>query len=96
MVTRIVRLTFKEEKVGEFLETFSQSRSLIRGFDGCHGVRLVRDAASPNVFFTLSEWESEGHLECYRHSELFRSTWARTKVLFAEPPLAHSTMDTGL
>lgn len=34
--------------------------------------------------FTLSHWESEENLEQYRQSELFKSTWAKTKVLFRE------------
>lgn len=96
MIIRVVRLTFHPEKVGEFTAIFAESRALIRGSEGCKGVRLLRDAASPNVFFTISEWESEGHLDTYRHSELFRTTWARTKLLFAAPPLAHSLMDTQL
>jgi quinol monooxygenase YgiN len=95
MLTRIVRLTFAPERVGDFLEIFSSSQDKIRGFDGCHGVRLLRDTIAGNIFFTISEWESEAHLEHYRQSELFRATWARTKVLFSAPPLAHSTIDTG-
>ena len=35
--------------------------------------------------------ENEEALNAYRHSELFRSTWAKTKVLFAEKPIAFST-----
>jgi len=96
MITRLVRLTFIPDKVGEFRAVFEESKHLIRSSQGCHGVRLMRDTEQPHVFFTISEWESAEHLDRYRHSELFRSTWARTKVLFAAPPLAHSTEDTGL
>jgi len=96
MITRIVRLTFHPQHVATFLNVFTESRALIRGFDGCHGVRLMRDSDDPNVFFTLSHWESVAHLNRYRHSELFVATWARTKVLFAAPPLAHSLEDTEL
>lgn len=96
MVRRIVRLTFRSEAVPDFLTVFESSCAAIRASDGCRGVRLLRDTASPNVFFTVSDWDSEEHLNRYRDSELFRTTWARTKVLFAEPPLAHSTTDTGL
>jgi quinol monooxygenase YgiN len=95
MIVRIVRLTFRPEHVEDFLHIFEESKRLIRGSDGCHGVRLMRDVQQHNVFFTVSEWQSEAHLERYRESELFRSTWARTKVLFAAPPVAHSTVDTG-
>jgi quinol monooxygenase YgiN len=95
-LTRVVRLTFMPDRVNEFLEIFRDSVALIRSSEGCRGVRLMRDADSPNVFFTISLWESAGHLERYRDSELFRDTWAHTKVLFAAPPLAHSTFDTEL
>ncbi len=40
--------------------------------------------------FTYSYWESEAHLNTYRHSDLFRETWAKTKVLFADKPEAWS------
>ncbi|MCF8258115.1 MAG: antibiotic biosynthesis monooxygenase [Flavobacteriales bacterium] len=96
MVTRIVRLTFQPDMVGEFIAIFNRSSGLIRASEGCMGVRLMRDTEQPHVFFTLSEWESEAHLERYRHSELFRTTWAGTKLLFAQPPVAHSTTDSGL
>lgn len=96
MITRVVRLSFHPQHVEDFAAVFTESRALIRGFEGCKGVRLLRDVGSPTVFFTISKWASEAHLNRYRHSELFRSTWARTKVLFAEPPLAHSLTDTDL
>jgi len=95
MLTRIVRLTFVPDREGDFLEIFKASEALIRGFDGCRGVRLMHDMDADNVFFTISEWESAAHLERYRQSEVFRSTWSRTKLLFSAPPLAHSTSDTG-
>jgi heme-degrading monooxygenase HmoA len=38
----------------------------------------------------LSFWETEEALELYRSSELFRSTWAKTKLLFDEKPQANS------
>lgn len=96
MITRIVRLNFQPQHVASFLQIFEESRVLIRGFEGCHGVRLMRDWDNPNVFFTLSQWESAEHLRHYRHSALFGATWARTKVLFAAPAVAHSTVDTEL
>ena len=55
---------------------------------GCQHVELLRDAAMPTIFFTLSLWDTEGSLEAYRQSELFRTTWAKTKILFADKPTA--------
>jgi (4S)-4-hydroxy-5-phosphonooxypentane-2,3-dione isomerase len=43
------------------------------------------------VFFTLSVWDSEASLNTYRHSDFFRTTWAKTKVLFSDKPAAWTT-----
>ena len=51
-------------------------------------MELLQSASEPNVLFTLSIWERESDLEIYRQSELFLSTWARTKALFADKPEA--------
>jgi heme-degrading monooxygenase HmoA len=42
------------------------------------------------MLFTLSIWDDETALEAYRQSELFQTTWAKTKVLFAEKAEAWS------
>jgi heme-degrading monooxygenase HmoA len=39
---------------------------------------------------TYSHWTGEEALDNYRHSELFRVTWAKTKQLFADRPEAWS------
>ena len=57
--------------------------------------QLLKDrkqlAALPNVFFTLSFWENEEALNAYRDSELFKTTWAKTKILFSDKPQAWTT-----
>lgn len=90
MLIRIVRMAFRPEKVPEFLEIFRQSQPRIRDFAGCLHLELLRDADEPHIFSTLSHWQSAPMLEGYRQSELFRNTWAKTKVLFAQKPLAFS------
>jgi len=50
----------------------------------------MRDINQPNIYITHSQWESETDLNNYRNSELFKTTWAKTKVLFSEKPLAFS------
>jgi quinol monooxygenase YgiN len=94
MITRIVQLTFQEHLVDDFLKTFEENGPKIRAFEGCHGVDLVRDMYRSNVFFTISKWEKEEHLEAYRSSDLFRNTWKNTKALFSVPAHAWSTTDT--
>jgi heme oxygenase (mycobilin-producing) len=91
MINRIVRLSFMPDKVEEFLRIFEQSKSLIASFKGCEGLTLLQDAAQLNVFYTYSLWQSGSHLEDYRHSELFKTTWKATRALFNDKPMAFST-----
>ncbi len=90
MITRIVKMRFQPDGVEEFLDIFKGSQERIRAFPGCHQVILYRDKRDRNTFFTYSLWETEEALERYRESELFRSTWKKTKKLFAEKPAAWS------
>ena len=90
MITRIVRMVFHPDKVDDFLGTFSASKQLIRNFPGVHHLELHRDASQRNVFYTYSKWENQEALEAYRHSELFKGIWAKTRVLFADKPKAYS------
>ncbi len=88
MIKRIVKLTFQKDKTDAFRAIFEASKSSIRKFEGCHHVELLRAKSQENVFFTFSIWENEEALEKYRQSELFRSTWNKTKVLFSDSPNA--------
>lgn len=81
------------EKVKDFVELFKATRKKIEGFEGCKGVQLLNDIKSTNIFFTYSHWDSEEHLENYRNSELFKDTWAKTKVLFNNKPEAWSVKE---
>lgn len=89
-------MTFVPEKVDDFLKVFNDSKELIRSFNGCQGVTLFRGINEPNICFTYSIWDSEVHLEKYRRSEVFKSTWERTKALFSDKPEAWSIENTGL
>ena len=88
MIKRIVKLTFHLELVPQFMVIFENSSGKIRAFDGNLHLELLRDLEQPNVLFTLSHWENEAALARYRQSELFKSTWIKTKALFAEKPAA--------
>ncbi|SMD32306.1 Quinol monooxygenase YgiN [Reichenbachiella faecimaris] len=90
MIIRVVRMTFKEEALNEFLQIFEKSKERIRSFSGCQHLQLLEDAHASNVYATYSIWESETALNRYRHSELFGQVWPETKQLFAAPPVAHS------
>ena len=90
MLVRIVRMTFRPDGTEAFQAIFCQSQPLIRAFPGCQHVELLRDIDDPCVFSTLSHWDNAEALESYRRSDLFRRTWAQTKVLFADRPQAFS------
>lgn len=84
-------MTFREDSVGTFLrDVFEHSKDRIREFPGCRHMELLRNLKRPTILFTLSIWEDESALEAYRQSELFQTTWAKTKVLFAEKAEAWS------
>jgi quinol monooxygenase YgiN len=83
-------MTFQPEKVADFLAIFEASKQHIRAMKGCHHLQLLRDLDQPHIFMTHSHWDNADALNHYRDSELFKTTWAKTKVLFAEKPLAFS------
>lgn len=90
MLIRIVRMTFKEEEVDNFLEVFNRSKDKIRNFPGCNHLELHQDYHDNAIFSTYSHWDNAEVLDNYRHSELFKEVWANTKVLFNDKPIAFS------
>lgn len=91
MINRIVRLTFIPEKADAFIEIFNASKEQIAAFPGNHGLKLLQDEHEKNVFYTYSLWYNDESLQRYRKSELFKTTWAATRALFSDKPLAWST-----
>ena len=90
MIIRIVRMSFHAEHTELFQEVFNTAKEKIRAFEGCNYLELWQDANDPSIFMTHSHWDSEEALNNYRHSELFKSTWAKTKPLFNVKPVAFS------
>ncbi|RYD88115.1 MAG: antibiotic biosynthesis monooxygenase [Sphingobacteriales bacterium] len=90
MFVRIVKMTFREDGVDQFLSTFEKVKQDIRNVNGCRLLELYRDKANLQVFFTYSYWETEADLEAYRVSALFTGTWAVTKPLFSHKAEAWS------
>ncbi len=90
MIDRIVKLHFRTDAIDQFKGIFEESKLKIRQFPGNQGVRLLQDANDPCIFFTHSLWDSENDLNNYRHSALFKATWAKTKILFNAKPEAWS------
>jgi len=83
-------MSFDPSKIDEFLANFDAKKQHIRNFEGCEFLELYRDKKKTNVFFTYSFWSSEADLENYRQSELFKTVWTETKVLFDAKPEAWS------
>ena len=83
-------MTFEPTACPIFLEIFEASKDKIRAFPGCEYLELWRGKKPDHVFMTYSHWTSEAALEQYRKSELFKSTWAKTKPLFSARPEALS------
>lgn len=90
MLIRTVRMTFRPEAVADFLAMFEDVSPRIRAFAGCHHLELWEDMRFPNILTTYSLWDDEKALDAYRHSDLFRTTWAQTRRWFAAPTVAHS------
>jgi quinol monooxygenase YgiN len=83
-------MTFHPDRLPRFLNLFDESAEQIRAMPGCHSLELLQDLRYPNVLSTYSVWESEDHLNKYRSSEIFLSTWSKTKPWFAAPAQAWS------
>ncbi|NQX86790.1 MAG: antibiotic biosynthesis monooxygenase [Flavobacteriaceae bacterium] len=90
MLVRIVKLSFEEAHVANFLENFHKNKQDIRHFEGCRFLELYRDLNDPTTFFTYSYWDNSASLDRYRHSDLFKGVWAKTKPLFKAAPKAWS------
>ena len=84
MITRIVKLTFQEDKIDDFIRFFDTINTRVSTFENCYGMRLMQEKSKPHVVFTYSVWESEDALNKYRDSELFQGVWSTIKPWFGE------------
>lgn len=83
MIIRVVKMTIQQEQIDQFTRIFNESVKHIKEYDGCLGVELMKDVNQENVYFTISNWQTESHLNIYRSSRFFSITWSSVKVLFA-------------
>ena len=82
MITRIVMLNFQPDRVDEFLEIFNQNKQVLAKSDGCIRLEIFKSTGDTDTYVTISNWQSEEHLEMYRQSELFKDIWSKVKPLF--------------
>jgi len=94
MITRIVKMGFKQEYLKNFEAVFQKNKNSILAFKGCHHVALYKDTQQSNVYFTYSHWDNESVLNEYRHSVFFQETWKNIKPMFNQKPEAWSLKNT--
>lgn len=90
MIRRIVKMVFQSDQCAAFEAIFEANKDKIRAFPGCEHLELWRCRRPSNIYMTFSHWRDETALEQYRQSDLFRETWKKTKILFADRPEAWS------
>ncbi len=83
MITRVVKMHFKEESLDAFMEMFVKVKEKIRNQPGCIDLEMLQNANDKGIIFTYSHWESEEDLNNYRHTPLFGEVWRETKSYFA-------------
>lgn len=88
MITRIVKLHFREDKVEDFLSFFDTINHVVNNFPGCYGMKLYQDVNKPSIIMTYSHWENEEALNNYRDSQEFGSIWPNIKPWFDQKPEA--------
>ena len=93
MLVRVVKMQFNSDFIAEFKILFEAVNEKIASFEGCTGVKLLQHETEQNIFFTISNWESAQHLENYRNSELFKTTWAKVKPNFSAKAEAWSLLE---
>ena len=93
MITRIVKMEFREEEVENFKKLIQPFQDEIKKFEGCQSVTIMNDKNVPTRFFSYSTWLTEDHLDAYRNSELFKTTWAKAKSMFATNAQAWTVED---
>ena len=90
MIVRIVTMYIQEIYLNDFKHIFCQIQPTIASFDGCRSLKLLQSIDNPTVLTTYSVWESEAHLDAYRHSDFFSQTWKTVKPLFYQKTQAQT------
>lgn len=92
IIVRIVKMTFKQDKIDAFLEFLEQNKLQIRNFPGCKMIEILHEKHNPAVIMTHSHWNTDQDLENYRQSSLFEYVWSNTKIHFDAKPEAYSML----
>lgn len=92
MITRIVKLSFKQAYRAKFESDFPQTKKVVISNDGCHDVILLKSKEA-GIYFTYSTWDSEVHLNKYRNSDTFKKIWSQFKINFDNKAEAWTTKE---
>lgn len=90
MITRIVNLKIEVAHKQTFEVLYRNAFPEILKMEGCHSVSLQEDISEEGNYFTISNWESEEHLNNYRNSIFFAGVWKSVKVYFSAKATAWS------
>lgn len=94
MLVRVVKMHFNSAYTSQFKLLFNEVKPFIANFEGCNSVQLLQHETDPDLFFTISHWQTAKHLENYRNSDLFIKTWAKVKPNFKHKAEAWSLLET--
>ncbi len=94
MITRFVKLEILSEHIEDFKILTSNEKANILAFEGCSHLKVLQDQNHPNIFFTVSHWESVMALNKYRESAFFRNNWEQVKKWFLNKPEAWSLSES--
>lgn len=94
-ITRVVQLTLLPQHIEDFKAVFVAHKQGIAGMQGCISLQAYQDLNSPEVFFTISRWQSTEALDNYRYSSFFKTLWGTVKPMFAAKAIAHSMLPIG-
>jgi len=83
-------MKFREEEVDNFLNAFKSVEHHIRNFNGCKGLQLLQQTDDPLPFSLIACGIQKKAYITTVFSELFKNTWAKTRILFADKPEAWS------
>jgi quinol monooxygenase YgiN len=89
-MTRVVKLTLQPQHIEDFRKIFAGHKHDIAQFEGCMELNAYQDNKQPQIFFTISRWQSEQSLDNYRYSDFFKTLWSVVKPMFAAKAEAHS------
>ena len=70
MITRIVKISIKQQNQNDFKNYINEVRPIMADFKGCEHIEILKDKSNSNTFSIYSIWKNEKLLEHFRSSEM--------------------------